>query len=40
MPGRRSSSDFMLRGKGSLRTLAIAAIVIAYKAKAAKPNYN
>jgi len=30
----------MPRGRGLLRTLAIAAVIVAYKAKAAKPNYN
>jgi len=37
---RRSLSDFILEGRGLLRILAIAAVVVAYKAKAAKPNYN
>jgi len=40
MPERRSLSDFMLGGRGLLRALAVVAIVVAYKAKAAKPNYN
>jgi len=30
----------MLGGRGLLRTLAIVAIAVAYKAKAATPNYN
>jgi hypothetical protein len=39
-PGRRSLSNFILGGRGLLRILAIVAVVVAYKAKVAKPNYN
>jgi hypothetical protein len=38
--GRQSLSDFILGGRGLLRTLAVAAVVVACKAEAAKPNCN
>ena len=37
---RWSLSDFILGGRGLLRLLAIAAVAVACKAEAAKPNYN
>jgi len=37
---RRSLSNFILGGRGLLRVLVIVAIAVAYKAKAATPNYN
>ena len=40
MLGRQNLSDFMPEGRGLLRTLAVTAVVVAYEAKAAKPNYN
>jgi len=40
MPERQGLSNFILGGRGLLRILAIVAIVVAYKAKAAKPNCN
>ena len=40
MLGRQNLSNFTLKGRGSLRILAIAAIIVAYKAKAAKLNCN
>ena len=40
MPERQGLSNFILGGRGLPRTLAIVAVVVAYKAEAAKPNYN
>ena len=37
---RQSLSDFTLEGRGLPRILAIVAVIGAYKAEAAKPNYN
>ena len=37
---RQNSSDFILGGRGLLKTLAIAAVIIVYKTEAVKPNYN